>query len=118
MSHQKFQRFIQTCYHKLFKRPYVYQYKNVIDKLTGIEEAEDYVYPSIVPNWDHTPRSGYGGYLLDNSTPDLFDLQSKERLLMQSGIKAIMIKLFFSSHGMSGGKAIMWNQIWSSDMVI
>ena len=74
----KIQRFIQTCYHKLFKRPYVYQYKNVIDKLTGIEEAEDYVYPSIVPNWDHTPRSGYGGYLLDNSTPDLFDLHLKK----------------------------------------
>ena len=29
-------------------------------------------YPSIIPNWDHSPRSGLGGTVLYGSTPALF----------------------------------------------
>jgi hypothetical protein len=29
-------------------------------------------FPSVVPNWDNTPRSGTKGYLLSGSTPELF----------------------------------------------
>ena len=29
-------------------------------------------YPTVVPNWDNTPRSGRNGYILTNSTPSLF----------------------------------------------
>jgi lipopolysaccharide biosynthesis protein len=30
------------------------------------------VYPSVIPNWDNTPRSGTRGVLLHDSTPELF----------------------------------------------
>ena len=30
------------------------------------------VYPTIVPNWDHSPRTGKFGGILKNSTPELF----------------------------------------------
>jgi hypothetical protein len=39
--------------------------------LTEIERQEN-IFPTIIPNWDHTPRSGKGGYVFINSTPQLF----------------------------------------------
>ena len=38
------------------------------------------VFPTIIPNWDHTPRSGYNGFLLHNSTPKLFAEHVKDVL--------------------------------------
>jgi hypothetical protein len=34
--------------------------------------APDSVYPSVLPNWDNTPRSGREGMVIDGSSPDLF----------------------------------------------
>ena len=54
--------------------PEVYNYKNVIPTLIGREEIEiEDVFPTLIPNWDHTPRSGNRGYLFHNSTPELFE---------------------------------------------
>ena len=36
-----------------------------------IDSAEDII-PTLIPNWDHTPRSGRGGSLFHNATPKLF----------------------------------------------
>ncbi len=55
------------------RSPRCYNYKKIFHKLIGNEEiVKEDVFPCIVPNWDHTPRSGSKGYLLTNSTPDLF----------------------------------------------
>lgn len=45
--------------------------------LSDIDTNED-VYPTIIPNWDHTPRSGSAGTILLNSTPDLFKKHIRE----------------------------------------
>lgn len=37
------------------------------------EDAQDGIYPSLIPNWDHTPRSGKAGSILINANPDLFE---------------------------------------------
>lgn len=52
--------------------PRVYQYESLINHFTGIEDEIEYVFPSIYPNWDHTPRSGKQGVVFQNSTPELF----------------------------------------------
>lgn len=39
---------------------------------SGTEDAYDYCYPSIIPGWDHSPRSGRSGHILVNSTPKNF----------------------------------------------
>ena len=36
------------------------------------KEKESNIYPSIIPNWDHTPRSGRKGSVFHNSSPELF----------------------------------------------
>lgn len=53
--------------------PERYDYKKVYPTLIGEEEKKETIYPTIVPNWDHTPRSGNHGYLFTNSTPQLFE---------------------------------------------
>jgi hypothetical protein len=43
------------------------------------------VYPCVTPNWDNTPRSGVRGYVLHDSTPDLFRIHLRHALkLVQS----------------------------------
>ena len=35
-------------------------------------DTNENVYPTLIPNWDHTPRSGRAGTVLNKSTPELF----------------------------------------------
>lgn len=60
---------IKRC---IFHTPIVYSYKEASKTFIGKEEELDNVFPTIIPNWDHTPRSGLGGYVLRGSSPDLF----------------------------------------------
>ena len=52
--------------------PEVVQYKNAIKKMDDVLFENDQIIPTIIPNWDHTPRSGRFGRVFQNSTPDLF----------------------------------------------
>ena len=54
------------------KSPLVYDYKHVIQVFASrIMHREDVV-PTILPSWDHSPRSGVRAFIIDGSTPDLF----------------------------------------------
>ena len=44
-----------------------------------IDTREDII-PSLLPQWDHTPRSGWNGTLLINAKPEYFYLHCKEAL--------------------------------------
>lgn len=61
--------------HKLRKAPLVYNYKDTIDTFAFKKAKKENVFPSILPNWDHTPRSGVNGFVLHQSTPDFFKQQ-------------------------------------------
>lgn len=53
-------------------RPAVVSYANAIQcRISPIAERYLY-YPTVMPNWDNTPRSGNNGIVLHNSTPELF----------------------------------------------
>ncbi len=67
---------LKQAYHqalsRLFPRPTVYLYRDVIRYMLP-ELARDFEqYPCVMPNWDNTPRSGANGYVFHNSTPELF----------------------------------------------
>ena len=56
-----------------FRSPRRYDYRKVLPRMIGPEESQkEDVYPTLIPNWDHTPRSGRNGYLLTNATPEWF----------------------------------------------
>ena len=59
--------------HQLLNRPFINDYEKILDKFIGEEDKRNDIYPSLVPNWDHTPRSGRGGYLYENCEPELFE---------------------------------------------
>jgi hypothetical protein len=72
-NHGILNRVKNYLFHRLLNRPYINDYKKFINKYVGNEDVNDNVYPSVFPNWDHTPRSGRGGYLYENCEPELFE---------------------------------------------
>lgn len=57
---------------KIFNRPNVLKYSKVLPFLIMESDKKPYVLPTITPCWDHTPRSGSGGDVLIDCTPELF----------------------------------------------
>jgi hypothetical protein len=68
---------LQSKYNRLIKKflkiPRKVEYKDVIRYFIGEEEYDDYFFPTIIPNWDHSPRSGTHALILHNSSPELFE---------------------------------------------
>ena len=56
----------------IFKRGRIVDYARAAKYFTGIEDRETDCYPTIIPNWDHSPRSGRKGHILIHSTPEKF----------------------------------------------
>lgn len=69
---------IPTILYKYFRKPLKISYALMIQFFVQKEEIQDFVYPSIIPNWDHTPRSGRKGSIFHNSTPELFARHVKD----------------------------------------
>lgn len=63
-------RYFALFCHKVFKLPSVIRYEDYAKTLVERMPVEDTVYPCVIPNFDHTPRSGNRGSLLTHSTPD------------------------------------------------
>jgi hypothetical protein len=56
----------------VFKIPNVYPYNLIAKYMSEPIDSEANVFPTILPNWDHSPRSGNQGLVLTNSTPEYF----------------------------------------------
>lgn len=72
---------IGKLFHKIFRWPTVVPYKTAskwfIDRQT--DSMAD-INPTLIPNWDHSPRTGKKAFILDNSTPEYFRAHLKEAL--------------------------------------
>lgn len=60
--------------------PNAVDYRESYKELICEEDSQEDVLPSIVPQWDHTPRSGWNGSLFTHATPDVFYKHVKEAL--------------------------------------
>lgn len=65
----------------------MHDYKTLYHELLAKEDYEEEVIPAIVPQWDHTPRSGWNGTLFVNATPEYFYQHAKEVLSAVKGKK-------------------------------
>ena len=65
----------------LNKPPKLFDYKKNYSKLITDEDKLANVIPTIIPQWDHTPRSGWNGSLFINSTPEVFCKHALEGLI-------------------------------------
>jgi lipopolysaccharide biosynthesis protein len=64
----------------IFKTGRVLDYAFCAKYFSGKEDYWNDVYPSIIPNWDHSPRSGKSGHILHNSNPAAFKKHVKDVL--------------------------------------
>lgn len=60
--------------------PLMYDYKDIYHNLVQPCDADIRVIPTLLPQWDHTPRSGWNGHLLVNATPEMFKRHAREVL--------------------------------------
>jgi hypothetical protein len=58
----------------------VWLYKDVVPFLLDGCQEQPGAHPCVIPNWDNTPRSGAGGYVLHESTPELFRTHLRDAL--------------------------------------
>lgn len=74
----EFKKHHSFLYHRLqdiqhtFKVPLRLPYKKVYPTLIGEEERQENIYPTLFPNWDHTPRTGWRGTMYSGESPELF----------------------------------------------
>lgn len=62
-------------YKKLFSIPYSFEFSEFNKYIFNDLDSKENIFPTLIPNWDHTPRSGRKGFALVNSTPELFKEQ-------------------------------------------
>lgn len=59
--------------YKVFNTPLVLQYKKLINYFSKEIDRNERVIPTLIPSWDHTPRSGKKGVVFQGSNPILFE---------------------------------------------
>lgn len=83
-NHRSFISKVCGRLNKLFRGvPLTFSYR-LLSKYFLIKEddTQENVYPSIIPGWDHTPRSSREGLVMTHSTPDYFEQHVKEAVGM------------------------------------
>lgn len=58
--------------YRVLKKLRVYDYEKASKYFVGKEEEEINCIPTIIPNWDNSPRSGSKAYIMSDSTPGKF----------------------------------------------
>lgn len=66
--------------HNKFNLPWIVSYKDACRNFVASEDAEEGIFPTIIPNWDHSPRSGRNGLVLHKAEPVYFAEHVKEVL--------------------------------------
>jgi hypothetical protein len=62
----------------VLKRGKAYDYKMAARYFQGEEDRLEHCYPSLISNWDHSPRSGKNGHIFVNATPQAFKAHIKK----------------------------------------
>ncbi|WP_297963012.1 glycoside hydrolase family 99-like domain-containing protein [uncultured Anaerovibrio sp.] len=79
-------KFLRKIKREVLHCPVVFDYKDAIKYMVTDDSIAEDIIPTVVPNWDHTPRDGGKGIILDNCKPEYFEL------LLNSAIKNIKNK--------------------------
>lgn len=60
-----------------FRHGSIFDYEKLSKYFSAKRDAQDEWYPTIIPNWDHSPRSGRKGNIFINSNPQAFKVHAK-----------------------------------------
>lgn len=79
-EYEKKAKFARKCAkwrHRIFRQPWVVEYGKASSFFVDDAEFQEEIIPTIIPNWDHTPRSGKEGLVLNHPEPKYFDKHMK-----------------------------------------
>lgn len=95
----KGQSFLSKCFSYFKKRflgiPHVRKYKDISQYYLGEEEKEQNIFPTLIPNWDHSPRSGKNSVIITDSTPENFQNHCErvlESVKDKQGVNMVFIR--------------------------
>lgn len=71
---------IRKMRREVFHKPSVFEYKEAIKYMVSSDSINENVIPTIVPNWDHSPRSGGKGIILNHCEPSYFEMLAKKAI--------------------------------------
>lgn len=54
--------------------PRLREYSDIFKFYFTKDDGEEEIFPTLIPNWDHSPRSGTAGVIINNSHPNYFKL--------------------------------------------
>jgi len=63
--------------HKALNHPVRHRYLDFVEH-NSVDPGHDDFYPSVLPNWDNTPRAGRRGFVLTGNTPESFKAQLRD----------------------------------------
>lgn len=69
-------------YRRFFKRNVPIKYKDLMPFFHSHVDNRVGFFPTLIPNWDHSPRSGKDGYCITGATPELFKKHVEETLAL------------------------------------
>lgn len=67
-------------FRKIFRLPNVIDYSLASKYFVNELDSSLKIYPTIIPNWDHSPRSNYNSIIFKGSTPQKFEKHVKQTL--------------------------------------
>lgn len=73
-------RFMEKLCKVLFNSPIKQTYNSISNHFISKEDYREGVYATIIPNWDHTPRSGRNGVVVTDATPSNFKAHVKNAM--------------------------------------
>lgn len=69
-------KIVKKIIRSILKRPLIVSMDEVNEFVSNKNiDSDETVIPFLIPQWDHTPRSGTRGYLINNSSPKKFEKQ-------------------------------------------
>ena len=66
------QKVVNKVKREIFNTGFYPEYKEAMQFFSGDEDYQINVYPTIIPDWDHSARTGKYGTILKNANPKLF----------------------------------------------
>jgi len=63
---------------KIFRLPETFQYQDFVKASLNVMDLKPGTFPSIIPNWDNSPRARNNGIVLKESNPELFSIYLTE----------------------------------------
>lgn len=73
-----FRKVFYKAFRMVFRIPIIKDYRKIYKSFVAELDNHDDIIPTIIPNWDHTPRSGRGGYVITHSSPKYFRLHVRD----------------------------------------